>query len=187
MNMPWLHVLAYIPLLGLVAVAAWTDVRQRRIPNWLTAIVAAAGIVQSLTSFALVSPAQALAGLAVGFALPFLLYAVGGRGAGDVKLMAGIGAWMGVRPVVWVFAAAAIVSLIVAVVQCAMQGKLKALLRNTSLMLLNIIHVRRLGPAHVIDTGQRYRSIERPMPNAVNVLVATVLVVMWVARSSGGG
>ena len=187
MNMPWQPLLAYMPLLCLVAVAAYTDVRQRRIPNWLTATVALAGLAQSLTPFSRITALQSVGGLAVGFALPFLLYAVGGRGAGDVKLLAGIGAWMGLRPVVWVFAAAAIVSLIVAVVQCAVQGKLTALFRNTSLMVLNLIHVRRLGAAHVIDTGQRYRSIDRPMPNAVNVLVATVLVVMWVARSSGGG
>src|SRR5688572_29424834 len=107
MNMPWQPLLAYTPLLGLVAVAAWTDVRERRIPNWLTATVAAAGIAQSFSPFSLITPSQALVGLAVGFALPFLLYAVGGRGAGDVKLLAGIGAWMGFRPVVWVFAAAA--------------------------------------------------------------------------------
>ena len=185
--MPWQHVLAYIPLLGLVAAAAWTDVRQRRIPNWLTATVAIAGIAQSFAPFALVSPAQAFGGLAVGFVLPFLLYAVGGRGAGDVKLMAGIGAWMGARLVVWVFAAAAIVSLIVVVTQCAMQGRVKALLRNTSLVLLNAIHVRRLGLTHVVDTGRRTRSIDRPMANAVHVLVATVFVIVWLAQRSGGG
>jgi prepilin peptidase CpaA len=187
MNMPWQSLLAYLPLLCLVAVAAWTDVRERRIPNWLTATVALAGLAQSLTPFSRITPLEALTGLGVGFALPFLLYAVGGRGAGDVKLLAGIGAWMGFRPVVWVFAAAAIVSLIVALVQCAAQGKLKALISNTSLMLLNLLNVRRLGTQHVIDTGKRYRSVDRPMPNAVNVLVATVVVVVWVARSSGGG
>ena len=187
MNMPSQQLLAYVPLVALVAVAAWTDLRERRIPNWLCATLVLTGLAQSVTPFALATPLHALAGMLVGFALPFLLYAVGGRGAGDVKLMAGIGAWMGIRPVVWIFAAAAIVSLIVAVVQCAMQGKLLSLLRNTTLMLLNLLHVRRLGTAHVIDTGRRYNSIDRPMPNAVNVLVATVLVVMWVARSTGGG
>ena len=113
--------------------------------------------------------------------MTFLLYAVGGRGAGDVKLMAGIGSWLGPWPVVWVFAAAAIVSLIVVLAQSAAQGKLGALLHNTVLMLLNAIHVRHLGAAHVIDTGRRLKSIDKPMPNAVHVLIATVAVLAWVA------
>src|SRR2546423_1375809 len=103
-----LHALLwYLPLLALVCVAAVTDVRRRRIPNWVTATVALAGLAQSFTPFALTSPMQALAGLAAGFVLTFPLYAIGGRGAGDVKLLAGIGAWLGGWPVVCVFAGAA--------------------------------------------------------------------------------
>jgi prepilin peptidase CpaA len=176
------HLLTTLPLLGLLGVAAATDLRSRRIPNWLTATVILAGFSQSLTRLALTTPLESLAGLAVGFILTFVMYAVGGRGAGDVKLMAGIGAWLGPLFVVWVFAAAAIISLIVALVQSAFQGKLRALLHNTVLMMLNAIHVRRLGAAHVMESGRRVRSIDKPMPNAVNVLVATVAVLAWVAQ-----
>jgi len=179
-------VLPYLPLVALVSVAAWTDIKSRRIPNWLTLTVALAGLAQSVTPIAVSTPKQAGLGLAVGFALPFLLYAVGGRGAGDVKLLAGIGAWLGPKPVLWVFAAAAVISLIVALVQSASQGKLVALLRNTGVMLVNVLNVRRLGAAHVIDTGKRYRSIDKPMPNAVMTLIATVGVVLWVAGKRGG-
>jgi len=171
-----------LPLLGLLAVAAVTDVRDRRVPNWLTATVVAAGFAQSFTRFALTSPLESCEGLTVGFILTFLMYAVGGRGAGDVKLMAGIGTWLGPWPVVWVFAAAAIVSLIVALVQSTAQGKLGALLANTALLALNAIHVRRLGAEHVLETSRRVSSIDKPMPNAVNVLVATVVVLAWVAQ-----
>jgi prepilin peptidase CpaA len=172
-----------LPLLGLLTVAAITDVRDRRVPNWLTATVVLAGFAQALTRWALTSPLESAVGLAVGFALTFVMYAVGGRGAGDVKLMAGIGSWLGPWPVLWVFAAAAIVSLIVALVQSAAQGKLRALLTNTAVLALNAIHVRRLGAEHVMETSRRVRSIDKPMPNAVNVLVATVAVLAWVAQS----
>ena len=173
--------LMYSPLLALVAVAAVTDIRARRIPNWLTLTVALAGIAQSLTPLAVTSLFQSVAGLAVGFVLTFVVYAVGGRGAGDVKLMAGIGAWLGVWPVVLVFAVAAIVSMLVAIVQSALAGKLRALLQNTGMMVLGVMNVRRLGAGHVIETGKGCRSIDRPMANAVNVLIATVAVVIWVA------
>ena len=176
------HLMTSLPLLGLLGVAAVTDLRSRRVPNWLTATVLLTGFAQSLTRFALTTPLESFAGLCVGFILTFVMYAVGGRGAGDVKLMAGIGAWLGPWPVTWVFAAAAIVSLFVALVQSAAQGKLRALLNNTALMALNAIHVRRLGAEHVMETSRRYRSIDKPMPNAVNVLVATIAVLAWVAQ-----
>jgi prepilin peptidase CpaA len=177
------HLMTSLPLLGLLTVAAVTDLRWRRVPNWLTATLVVAGFVQSLTPLALTTPLDSLGGLLVGFVLTFVLYVVGGRGAGDVKLMAGIGAWVGALPIVWIFAAAAIVSLIVALVQSAAQGKLKALLANTALLVLNVIHVRRLGAGHVMETSRTVGSIDKPMPNAVNVLVATVAVLAWVARS----
>jgi prepilin peptidase CpaA len=176
------HLLTSLPLLGLLGLAAMTDLRSRRVPNWLTATVVVAGFAQSVTRFGLTTPLESLEGLAIGFVLTFMMYAVGGRGAGDVKLMAGIGAWLGPWPVAWVFAAAAIVSLIVALVQSAAQGKLAALLKNTALMALNAIHVRRLGTQHVMETSRSVRSIDKPMPNAVNVLVATIAVLAWVAR-----
>ncbi len=184
MNVQGQHLLTSLPLLLLLSTAALTDLRSRRIPNWLTAAVVLAGFAQSLTPLRLVTPLGALCGLLLGFVLTIVMYAVGGRGAGDVKLTAGIGAWLGPWPVLWVFAAAGIVSLVVALVQATAQGKLSALLYNTALMLLNVFHVRQLGAAHVIDTGRRYRSIDRPMPNAVNVLIATVAVlVVWVMRT----
>ena len=176
------HLMTSLPLLGLLGVAAWTDLKSRRVPNWLTATVLATGFAQSFTRYGLTTPLEAVYGVAIGFILTFVMYAVGGRGAGDVKLMAGIGAWLGPWPVAWVFAAAAIVSLIVALVQSALQGKLRALIENTALMALNAIHVRRLGAEHVMETGRRTKSIDKPMPNAVNVLVATVAVLAWVAR-----
>jgi len=162
-------------LLVLLGIAAWTDLRSRRIPNWLTATVALAGFTQSLLPFGWTTLLWAFVGMIAGFILTFLLYAVGGRGAGDVKLMAGIGTWLGPLAIWWVFAIAAIVSLIVALVQAALQGKLRALLNNAALMMLNAVHVKQLGAVHVIDTGRRTRSIDKPMPNAVHVWIATIV------------
>lgn len=181
MRIPPSSLLMYLPLLALLGVAAVTDFRARRIPNWLTLTVALAGIAQSLTPIATTTPFQSFGGLVIGFALTFVVYAVGGRGAGDVKLMAGIGAWLGIWPVVWVFAAAAIVSMVVAVVQSVVTGKFSALVHNTGVMLLGVLNAKTLGKEHVIETGRGCRSIDKPMPNAVNVLIATVAVVMWVA------
>jgi Flp pilus assembly protein protease CpaA len=182
-----LHTMAaYAPLLALVATAAVTDIRARRIPNWLTLTVALSGLGQSVTPWAVTSPTVSIYGLLAGFAVTFLLYIVGGRGAGDVKLTAGIGAWLGPTPILIVLAAAAIVSLVLAVGQSVARGRLGDLLRSTGLMVISLLNVRRLGAQQVIDTGRRGSSIDKPLPNALSMLVATVCVVMWVSCSAVG-
>src|SRR2546428_8863716 len=101
MMLSWQNLAVYAPLLGLVGYAAVTDLRARRIPNWLTLTVVLSGLAQSLTSWALISPKQSLLGLVVGFAVTFLLYSVGGRGAGDRKPTAGVWARVGPGPGRW--------------------------------------------------------------------------------------
>jgi len=179
MNNPAVSLAPYVPLLALVATAAVTDVRARRIPNWLSLTVALAGVAQSLTPLAVTTVSQSLFGLLAGFVATFLLYILGGRGAGDVKLTAGIGAWLGPIAVLIVLAAAAVVSLVMVLAQSVATGKLLLLFRNTRLMLTNVMNVQRLGPKHVIETGRAVKSIDRPLPNAVSMLIATAGVVVW--------
>src|SRR5687767_15907788 len=83
------------PVLGLLVWAAVGDLRSRRIPNWLTFSLVLSGIAQSFTPGGLVSPGMSLAGFAVGFGLPMILFVIGALGGGDVKLLAGVGAWFG--------------------------------------------------------------------------------------------
>ena len=184
MSVSWNTMAVYVPLLALVATAAITDVRARRIPNWLTLTVTLSGLAQSVTPWAVTRPSQSLLGLLAGFAVTFLLYSVGGRGAGDVKLTAGIGAWLGPVPVLVALAAAAVVSLMLALGQSIVRGRVWDLFRNTGLMLVSLLNVRRLGAKSVIETGQRASTTDRPLPNAVSMLVATVCVVMWVASGA---
>ena len=65
MHVPPSSLLMYVPLLALLGVAAVTDFRRRRIPNWLTSTVALAGIAQSLSPLALTSVFQSLAGIPI--------------------------------------------------------------------------------------------------------------------------
>ena len=177
-----LHTMAaYAPLLALVTTAAVTDIRARRIPNWLTLTVALSGLGQSVTPWRVTSPTDSIYGLFAGFVVTFLLYSVGGRGAGDVKLTAGIGAWLGPKPVLIALAAAAIVSLVLAVAQSSVRGRLGELFRSTGVMLISALNIRRLGARQVIDNGRAASSIDKPLPNALSMLVATVCVVMWVS------
>ncbi len=99
-------------------VAAVIDGLQLKVPNWITFPMIVTGWVYSAT----LSPypgweglMYSLAGTAVGLALLLPLYAIGGMGAGDVKLMAGVGAWMWTTVTVWAFGVSAVVGGVIAV------------------------------------------------------------------------
>ena len=186
--MPVQQLLMYVPLACLLAYAAGTDVRSRRIPNWLTLALVATGIAQSFTPLAVTTPARSFIGLLVGFALPLVLYVVGGLAAGDVKLLAGVGAWVGPWPLIMIVAAAAVIGLVLILAQCAYHGRLLALAQNAWALVMSMLLVRRLGLAHVVETGQSRRTLEgRQLPYAVPVLLGTVAVLAAsVARGTGG-
>ena len=51
------------------------------------------------------------------------------------------------------------------------------LLRNSAVLLVNLWHWSDVGTAHLVETGRGSRSVDRPLPYAVPVLAATILVV----------
>jgi prepilin peptidase CpaA len=84
--------------LGAFAVAVtacWFDVRTRRIPNRLTFPAAALGVMAATAAHGGPGALSSAAGLFVGLALFFPMFALRGLGAGDVKLMGALGAWLG--------------------------------------------------------------------------------------------
>jgi prepilin peptidase CpaA len=88
--------------LALAAAACWLDVRTRRIPNRLTFPGAALGVVAATVAYGGQGAVASVAGLLVGLAIFFPLFLLKGLGAGDVKLMGALGAWLGASIIVGV-------------------------------------------------------------------------------------
>ena len=58
------------------------------------------------------------------------------------------------------------------------QGRTRVLLRNTAVVAINLAHVNDVGLDHAKATGQACRSIDRPLPYAVPVLAAMLILLV---------
>jgi prepilin peptidase CpaA len=105
-----------IVLIPGVLYAAWIDYFQRRVPNWLNAALAVSGLAAQTVFFGWDGLADGFLGLLVGFGLLIGFWVLHGMGAGDVKLMAAIGAWLGPWLTLVAFAAGAVIGGVIVVV-----------------------------------------------------------------------
>src|SRR4030042_1897823 len=94
---------------------AWGDLRTRRIPNYLTLGTAVAGLTYNFMGQGLPGLANGILGMLLGFAFLILIYLWGGMGAGDVKALAALGAWLGPHLTVFLFCYMAITGGVIAV------------------------------------------------------------------------
>src|SRR5579875_1997618 len=86
-----------VALLGIALLAGIWDWRSRRIPNWLTLAGVAAGISMNALFAGQPGVQASIFGLLVAMGIYVPLYLLRGMGAGDVKLMAALGAIAGPR------------------------------------------------------------------------------------------
>ena len=118
-------------------------------------------------------------GILAGAAIPFALFAIGAMGGGDVKLMAGVGAWLGAGPVLLVLVCEKVIGLLIVLAQALYEGRLVALFSNSAVVAVNILHIREVGVEHVSGTGRGCRSVSRPLPFAVPALLAVLFVLVF--------
>jgi prepilin peptidase CpaA len=186
MSMSTGGLLMCMPMLALLAWAALIDLRDRRIPNWLTVSLALAGLAQSFTWAHTVTPGAAALGFATGFGITFILFGLGALGGGDVKLLAGLGAWLGPKPTLLVFGAAAVIGMVIVLAQAARRGRLKRLFQNSAVIATNLVLA-----GDGMDSGQAAEmghacsggaGSDKPLPYAVPVFVATCLLLLLSSR-----
>lgn len=132
-----------------VALAAVAfDLPTRRIPNVLTFGAALVGIAAHTYVGGPNAGVTSIAGWLVGVALFLPVFALGGMGAGDVKLLGALGAWLGPVTVMWVGLYAGIAGGIMGIIVAAYFGYLRKAVANVGTL---VMYWRIMGPRPVPD------------------------------------
>jgi prepilin peptidase CpaA len=154
------------PMVLLLGVATFTDLRSRRIPNWLVLPFFAAGIAMSCWFQGWHGAARSLEGAGVGLLLYGVLFVLGGMGAGDVKLAGAIGTWIGPQQMLIALVLTALAGGLIALIWAAMGGFLKELFQHTGQLTFG---GEERGEA-VLSNPRR-----RKMPYAPAIAIGTLL------------
>jgi prepilin peptidase CpaA len=120
---------------ALAIVAAVVDVRERRIPNWLTYSGILLAVALRFLYFRWNGLASAIAGTIVAGGIMLVFYVVRAMGAGDVKLMAAIGSLVGPSQAITVLLATAIFGGVLAFAYAIYRKRAGSILRNVASVL----------------------------------------------------
>lgn len=179
---------------ALVCYGAFSDLRWRRLPNWLTLGGALAGLLLQAAPRGLPGALDGATGWLLGCALLFLPFALGGMGAGDVKLLGAVGAACGPGFVLIAFVCTALLGGAISLFMMARAGTLLPALRNLGGALgLTAVAVFRYHVLPPLSFSPRPRQFDdagtQPSPRAAGgggpVAGQTPLVPYGVAIAAG--
>jgi len=162
---------AWWPTLIVLAVATFTDLRSRRIPNWLVLPFLVIGISVSGLLHGWHGLGQSFEGLGLGLLIYGFLFWMGGMGAGDVKLCAAIGAWIGPDQLFIALVITGLAGGVMVLCWAAFGGFLKDLFTGTSSLVFGIKERGSLRDPELVLTNPR----KRKMPYAPAIAIGTLI------------
>ena len=168
-------------VLSAVLVTAVTDVWKFKIYNALTLPLLITGLVYHGVVEGSVGLAGSLGGICFGFAVLFLPYLMGGMGAGDVKLLAAIGSWLGLPFTLYVFLASAIAAGVYAIALIVWQRNLRDTWINMKLIWLRLsAFSRHLGAEDSVEGQVRMaQRRQRMLPFGAMVALGLIATLVW--------
>lgn len=166
-----MHSIAWWPTCAVLSVATFTDLRSRRIPNWLVLPFLLAGFAISGWLHGWHGIAQSLGGMALGAVAFGCLAFMGGMGMGDVKLCAAIGAWVGPWQLVIALVVTGLAGGVMALGWAIYGGFLGDLFKGSGDLILGWKQRGTLAHPDLVLTNPRARK----MPYAPAIAIGTLL------------
>ena len=159
----------------LSVLAGWTDLRSRRIPNWLTVSGLVIGIAANTALGGWGGLKTSLLGAAVGLALllPFVL--LRSLGAGDWKLAGALGAFVGPGILVDLLLGSVFVAGVMAVALVIYKGRVRQTIRNIGHILISLVTFQLPGSRVSLDNPDSLK-----VPYGVALAFTVVLYgILW--------
>jgi prepilin peptidase CpaA len=164
-------------LLGVVLIAAAIDLRTRRIPNWLTFTSIALGLVLQFVAAGPQGLLFGFLGVLVGGGLFFLPFLLGGMGAGDLKLMAAAGAFLGPKGALWAVLCTGIAGGVLALLWSLLHGRLTRALGRTGELIGAMADPRRRNAQGGLPTLEKHE--KWTIPYGVAIAFGVALSLWW--------
>jgi prepilin peptidase CpaA len=163
-------------LVAVAAVAAVTDIRARRIPNWLTVAGFAAGLAVNTWARGWAGLGDALLGCALGFVLYLVLYLLRGMCAGDVKLAGALCAITGLERAVALILFAWIASAVLGLMAALVRGRLRTTLWNTGYLVRELASLRAPYLTHEQLDVRQQQTLR--LPHGVSLAAGSVALLL---------
>ncbi len=162
----------------LALIAGWTDLRSRRIPNWLTVPGLVVGVVANTVLGGWSGLKTSLLGAVIGLALllPFVL--LRSLGAGDWKLAIALGGFTGPALLMDLLIASVFVAGLMAAALIIYKGRVRQTLRNIGHILISLVTFRLPGTHVSLDNPE---SLKVPY----GVALALTVVLYGILRKAG--
>lgn len=134
-------------LLALCVGSTITDLRSRKIPDLLTLPAMVLGLVLGFVGGGVVGGLSAATGLLVCGGVFWIVALAGGMGGGDVKMMAAVGALLGMPDGLWGLVYAALLGGALAIGTALVRGHLWRAFKNIGLWALGLLRLTKERPA----------------------------------------
>ena len=160
-----------------VVVAAIIDGVALKVPNWLTFPMIILGWVAGACFFGWWGLVASLIGTGIGLLLLLPLYAIGGMGAGDVKLLAGVGAWMGVQHTIWAFIYGVVIGAFLAIFLAAWRKRLREFFLSMLSIAWEILLIR--NPATLARLAKERKPNAILLPYGIPIALGCVTYLAY--------
>ncbi len=158
-------------------VAAVIDGWKLKVPNWITFPLIISGWIYSTANYGWEGFGWSLVGTAVGLGLLLPAYAIGGMGAGDVKLLGGVGAWVWGTTTFYAFACSAVVGGVLAVAMVLWRRAWTRHADQFRQIVNEIVQIR--DPNTLSAIAAERKSSMLLLPYGIPIAIGTIGYFLW--------
>jgi prepilin peptidase CpaA len=168
-NLHWSY---YILLISL-SIAVYTDTTRQKLYNWLTFPTLAAGLIFAYARGGGPELFSAFLGFLFAFGVAFILFVTKGIKAGDVKLIAAVGAWVGKSLILQTFVLIFLAGGILSILATLRYGTFLATMAKVKRFFVALF-VPGMNPQ-----GELQESLNKYVPYGIAIAVGTVLSLLY--------